>query len=165
LQFEAAVKDGVLNSRQLVGELPFLSLRGDGSIDLGKSTVDMRLVANVRNMPELSQDPLSAELKGKQLPFRISGSIDDPSVSVDWAALLKGEATNLLLDKLGLKSSTADGEQASDSSSSNGAAPDADAEKPSVKEQAQEQAKGLLRGLLEPKKKEQEESDDSDGGG
>ena len=33
-------------------------------------------------------------------PFRVSGPLDAPQVTLDFEALLKGEATDLLLDKL-----------------------------------------------------------------
>ena len=66
----------------------------------------------MRHVPELSQDPLGAELKGKQMPFKVSGPLDDPTVSVDWQALLKSEATDMLLEKLGLKPGTSTDEGA-----------------------------------------------------
>ena len=165
MQFEAAVQDGVINSRQLLGELPFLTLSGTGSIDLGKSAVDMSMVANVRNIPELSNDPLSAELRGKQLPFRITGSLEDPGVAVDWAALLKGEATNMLMDKLGLAPASPAAGLTSGKTTASGSEPADAAEKLTPKQQAKEQAKGLLRGLLGPKKPDPKEDEDSDDGG
>jgi AsmA protein len=98
------VENGVVNTRELIGELPFLTIRGDGAIDLGQSQVDLGMVAEVRNSPELGNDPLSSGLAGKSFPFKISGPLDAPSLSVDWAALIKGEATDMLIDKLGLGS-------------------------------------------------------------
>jgi len=97
----------VVSTRELLGELPFLTLSGNGTIDVGQSLVDLSLLASVRNVPELSNDPLGAELKGKQMPFKVSGPLDDPAVSVDWEALLKSEATDMLLEKLGLKPGSA----------------------------------------------------------
>ena len=115
MQFAASVSDGVVNTRELVGELPFLTVRGEGAIDLGRSEVDLGLVAAVRDMPELNKEPLTADLGGKQFPFKISGPLDDPVVAVDWGEFLKGEAVNLLLDKLvpqsGEEEAGADGER------------------------------------------------------
>jgi AsmA protein len=102
MELDSVIQGGVLSTEKLVGELPFLKLDGNGAIDLNQMTVDLGLVAAVRNVPELSQDPLGAELKGRSVPLRISGSLDAPKVGVDVEELLKGEATNLLLDKLGL---------------------------------------------------------------
>jgi len=112
MKLTATVANGLVSTRELIGELPFLTLSGNGTIDLGQSLVDLSLLASVRNVPELSQDPLGAELKGKQMPFKVSGPLDDPAVSVDWQALLKSEATDMLLEKLGLKPGTSTDEGA-----------------------------------------------------
>jgi len=116
MQLAATVENGVVSTRELLGELPFLTVRGSGTVDLVQSLVDLELLAAVRNVPELASDPLGAELSGKSLPFKVSGSLDDPSVSVDIEALMKSEATEMLLDKLGFppagdSQEGADGEQ------------------------------------------------------
>jgi AsmA protein len=100
LELDATIADGILNANELAGELPFLSLSGNGTIDLEKMVVDLGLLAAVRNVPELSQDPLGSDLKGKQVPFRISGAADNPKIGVDVEGLLKSEITNQLLDKV-----------------------------------------------------------------
>ena len=45
MQLAASVADGVVTTRELVGELPFLTVNGNGAIDLGQSSVDLGLVA------------------------------------------------------------------------------------------------------------------------
>lgn len=100
LQLAATVEDGVLRTRELVGDLPYLTLRGNGSADLAESWLDLAMVAEVRNVPEIAQDPLAAELSGRSLPFRITGPLDSPALAVDIEALLKSEAAGMLLDKL-----------------------------------------------------------------
>ncbi len=142
-------EDGVVTTRELIGELPFLTLRGDGEIDLGQSQVDLGLVAEVRNSPELEKDPLGSGLSGKKLPFKISGPLDAPSLSVDWEALLASEATDMLLDKLGLgaketQPGEAEGEQ----------------EEVSTEDQLQETAKGALFELLRKKDKKKDKDQD-----
>lgn len=102
MQLVAGVDGGVLSTRELAGELPFLTVRGNGTVDLAGSQVDLGMVAVVSSAPELADDPLAAELSGRSLPFRVSGALDDPAISIDWEALLRGEATDMLLDKLGL---------------------------------------------------------------
>ncbi len=151
MQMDAGVENGVLTTRELSAEMPFLSVRGGGSINLAQSDVDMRLTAIVRKAPELAQDPLGAGLEGKQLPFKVSGSLAQPKVSVDWAELLKSEAADKLLNKLGLKAKPA---QAG-----------GDNENLSPKEKNKEAAKGLLRDLLRGKDKKKEPSGDENGGG
>ena len=149
MQMTADVEHGVVTARKLIGELPFLTVRGKGSIDLGQSQVNLTMVAEVRNEPELARDPLSSELGGKTLPFKISGPLEAPVLSVDWEALLKGEATDMILDKLGLGSK----ETREDTV-------EAEQEETSSQDQLEETARGLLFDLLGGKDKEK----DKDGG-
>ena len=68
------------------------------------------MMAAVHNAPELANAPLGAELRGKSLPFRVSGPLDKPSISLDFEALLKSEAANMLLKKLGVLPATESGQ-------------------------------------------------------
>jgi hypothetical protein len=108
----------------------------------------MELLAAVRNVPELANDPLGAELKGKSLPFKVSGSLDDPSVAVDFEALLKSEATQMLLDKLGFPPPAESQEGA-----------DAEQEPASTEDQLKKAAEGALFDLLRGKDKEKEKNE------
>ena len=150
MKMSGTANDGVVTTSELTGELPFLTVRGDGEIDLGQSQVNLGMVAEVRNSPELSNDPLGSGLSGKKLPFKIRGPLDAPTLSVDWEALLKSEATDMLLDKLGLgakeaQPGVAEGEQ----------------EDVSTEDQLQETAKGALFDLL--RKKDKKKDEDKDG--
>lgn len=153
MQLAADVDEGVVVTRQLMGELPFLTVRGNGTVDLGRSQVDMGLVAEVRNAPELAKDPLAADLGGKSLPFRISGPLDDPSLKIDVAALLKGEAADLLLDKLGGLGKKNDAQDEA------GAGQD----ESSQADQLEEAAKNIFSGLMGGKDKKKDEDKDDDG--
>jgi AsmA protein len=146
LQFDAAIDGGVLRTRELIGELPFLTLTGDGTIDLAAQKVDLDLIAAVRNMPELAQDPLTAELKGKSMPLSIRGPLTGPGISVDWQSMLKTKAQEKILEKLlgdEQEQPAAEGESTEKSES----------------DQRKDAARDLLRGLLGDKKKD-EGSDD-----
>lgn len=159
LRFDAGVQNGVLTTREMAGELPFLKLRGDGNVDLGQSNVDLQLVAVVRDAPELSKDPLTAELRGKKFPFRISGPLESPKISVDWASLLQGEATDLLLKKLDLKSRLGANGASSESAPENDTSGDS-ANEPAAEElQPEDAATSLIKGLLKPKKKKKPDDD------
>ena len=145
MQVAGDVADGVVTTRTLIGELPFLTVRGNGAIDLGQSQVDLGMVAEVRNVPELENDPLASELSGKSLPFKITGPLEGPSLSVDWEALLKSEATDLLLDKLGLGSKQAEPEEA-----------DGGEEETASEDGLEETAKSALFDLLKGKDKDKD---------
>ena len=155
LSFDAGVDGGIISPRELIGELPFLTVQGNGTVDLGRSEVDLAMVAKVRNSPDLAQDALGSELRGKSMPFKITGPLDDPKLSVDWESLLKSQATDLIIDKLGLGTSkdgedaAADGEQADGETSSS--------------DQLEKAATSALMDLLGGKKKDKDK--DKDGGG
>lgn len=100
LALEGAIENGVLTTRELRGELPFMVLTGKGAIDLAGFSVDLDLVARVRNSPEVTADPLTAELAGKSVPLRLHGPLAGPGIELDWGSLVKEEAKNRLLDKL-----------------------------------------------------------------
>lgn len=153
MKMAGTVEDGVVTTNELIGELPFLTVRGKGDIDLGQSQVNLGMVAEVRNSPELDKDPLGSGLSGKKLPFRISGPLDAPTLAVDWEALLKGEATDILLDKLGLGKKEAPAETAEGAQ-----------EEGTSEDQLKETAKGALFDLLRGKDKEKNKDID-DGGG
>jgi len=142
MQLAATVEDGVVSTRELVGELPFLTVSGNGKVDLGQSLVDLKLLAAVRNVPELANDPLGAELRGKSLPFKVSGPLDKPSVSIDIEALLKSEAADMLLQKLGVMPAT-DSEQGTDG----------EQQPASTEDQLRKAAEGALFDLLRGKDK------------
>jgi len=148
MKLAATIENGVVNTRELLGELPFLTIQGSGTVDLGQSMVDMELLAAVRNVPELANDPLGAELTGKSLPFKLSGSLDDPSVAVDFEALLKSEATQMLLDKLGFPPAAESQEGA-----------DAEQKPASTEDQLKKAAEGALFDLLRGKDKEKDKND------
>jgi AsmA protein len=146
MALDASVRDGVVTTREFVGELPFLTLRGEGAVNLASSSVDLGLVASVRNTPDLAQDPLAADLGGKSVPFKISGTLDDPGISVDWEALLKSEATDMLLDKLGLSKGSSDNSDSADRQ-----------EEGSDQDQLEEAATNALFDLLQGKDKDKDD--------
>jgi AsmA protein len=150
MQVSASVDNGVVQTRELVGELPFLALSGNGTVDLGQSDVDLSLVAVVRNSPELSSDPLGADLMGKRIPFKVSGPLDDPGFSVDWEELLKGEVGDMLLDRLGRKPDSDDGTSA-----------DNEQQETMDIDKVEDIAKGALFDLLRGKDKDKDKDDDS----
>ncbi len=153
MEMAGTATDGVVTTNKLIGELPFLTVRGDGEIDLGQSQVNLGMVAVVRNSPELAKDPLGSGLSGKSLPFKIRGPLDAPTLAVDWEALLKGEATDMLLDKLGLGAKETQPEAA-----------EGEQEEVSTEDQLQETAKGALFDLLRKKDKNNDKDKDKDQG-
>jgi len=157
LQLDADLSDGILQTRKLTGELPFLSLQGQGSVNLAGASMDLRLVAAVRNTPELAKDPLAGQLAGKSVPLTIRGSLGDPRVAVDWGSLLKTEAADRLLDKLlGPKPKPKTGGE-----------PAADGQQTPAQEQETDQTRDAARALLESliKGQQKDTGDEKEGQG
>jgi hypothetical protein len=88
----------------------------------------------------------------------VTGSLDDPAVSVDWEELLKSEAAGLLLDKLGLGTQS----ESTDATDENPDGTDQQEEK-SSEDQAVEAAGALFNLLKKKDKKKDEEKEDSGG--
>jgi AsmA protein len=101
MQATATVKDGVMTTRDMIAELPFLNLSGGGTIDIASSKINLNLVAVVRSDPELLADGLDKNIAGKRFPLKISGTFSDPKIKPDFAALLKAEVKEKLFEKLG----------------------------------------------------------------
>lgn len=141
LQLRGPIRDGVIETQELAGEVQVLSLSGKGAINLAQRQLDLGVTARVREVPEVAEDPLVQDLVGKRLPLRIRGPIADPGVGVDFAELLKSEAADALLRKLG-------GDQ------------QRDPEEPvSEEDQLKDTARGLLRDLLRDKEEPPDEED------
>jgi AsmA protein len=102
MQATATVSDGVMTTNDLVAELPFMTLSGGGTVNLASSEIDLKLVAVVRNDPELLADGLTEDIAGKRIRLKITGTLEDPAIKPDFADLLKEEAKKKLLEKLGL---------------------------------------------------------------
>jgi hypothetical protein len=134
LVLNGPIRDGVMQLSDLGGEVQVLSLTGKGAIRLVEKQLDLGITAQVRNVPEVTNDPMVANLVGKRLPLRITGPLDAPKIGVDFKELLKGEAADALFDKLGGNKERDPDQPASD------------------KDQLKDSAKGLLRDLLKGNK-------------
>jgi AsmA protein len=134
LVLNGPIRDGVMQLSDLGGEVQVLSLTGKGAIRLVEKQLDLGITAQVRNVPEVTNDPMVANLVGKRLPLRITGPLDAPKIGVDFKELLKGEAADALFDNLGGNKERDPDQPASD------------------KDQLKDSAKGLLRDLLKGNK-------------
>lgn len=103
------VSDGVFSNNDLLAELPFMRVTGNGSVNFVAATVDYRMSASVFDKPELmGADVDAGELKDftkTVIPLRISGSLAAPKIAPDLDKMLKEQAKkeveNKLKDKLG----------------------------------------------------------------
>jgi AsmA protein len=88
------VTDGVFRNDDLLAELPFLRITGNGSVDLADAEVNYSMQARVLEQPEFIDPANEAELNDfteAVIPLRISGPLAAPSVSPDIEAMLRAE--------------------------------------------------------------------------
>ncbi len=101
------VTDGVFRNDDLLAELPFMQLTGNGSMDLPAATINYNMTARVFERPELVEGATAEELDeftGAVIPLKITGPLASPSIKPDIQKMLKKEAEKevkkRLMDKL-----------------------------------------------------------------
>jgi AsmA protein len=88
------VIEGVFSNNDLLAELPFLQLTGNGTVDLAEGQVDYSMQARVMEQPEFIDATNEAELadfSAAVIPLRISGPLASPSIRPDIEAMLRAE--------------------------------------------------------------------------
>jgi AsmA protein len=96
------VTDGVFRNDDLLAELPFLRLTGNGSVDLAKAEIDYSLQARVLERPEFVDSASEAELKDfteAVIPLTVTGSLNSPSIRPDIDGMLKAEVHRVVEEK------------------------------------------------------------------
>src|SRR5690606_6525138 len=86
------VENAILTNRDLTATLPFMTITGAGTANLLDDTLDFDLRATFVDGPALQTDPAMARLAGQSLPLRVGGTIYEPSIAPDFAALVRERA-------------------------------------------------------------------------
>ncbi len=101
------VTNGILVNEDFAADLPFMQLRGRGSVDIPAGTIDYSLTGRVLSSPELADAATAEEiddLTSATIPLRISGLLAEPDIGIDMEALVRGrveeEVRDALLDRL-----------------------------------------------------------------
>jgi len=96
------VTDGVFRNDDLLAELPFLQLSGNGSVDLSKAEIDYSLQARVLEQPEFVDAASETELKDfteAVIPLTVTGPLNSPSIRPDIDGMLKAEVQKVVDEK------------------------------------------------------------------
>ncbi|MBT8132481.1 MAG: AsmA family protein [Gammaproteobacteria bacterium] len=96
----AKISNGVMQSDDLRMVLPFMRVKGQGSVQLLSQEIDFRFQGDVVDRPEL--DAGEDELVGFTIPIKVTGTAAQPSVGVDMGGYLAALAKRKLLEKLGV---------------------------------------------------------------
>jgi AsmA protein len=95
------MNDGVLKNNDLNIAMQYLKVTGQGAVDLPRSSLDYRLVANVLKIPREGADATQMQdMVDAQIPVKVSGSLSDPKVRPDLENYLKGEVKKKVEEKL-----------------------------------------------------------------
>ena len=90
-------KEGIIRMDDLALKAPAFRLQGSGVLaDLHTGTIDYLARATVVNTAKGAGGKELAELEGLELPLKVSGSLDNPEIKLDWEDIVSG----LLLDKV-----------------------------------------------------------------
>lgn len=93
LSATGVVQDALLTNRDLKGQLDFMTIDGTGTVNLLDDKIDFDLVATMIDGPVLQSDPEMVRYAGKKLPLRVTGTIAEPSVLPDFAAIAREQVT------------------------------------------------------------------------
>jgi len=88
------VTDGVFSNDDLLAELPFLQMTGNGTVDLAEGQVNYSMQARVLEQPEFADPASETELNDfteAVIPLSITGPLADPSIRPDIEAMLRAE--------------------------------------------------------------------------
>ena len=94
------VEDAILTNRDLNATLPFMTVDGQGTVNLLTDAIDFDLVATFVDGEMLQSEPLMARLAGDQLPLKVSGTVSEPSVLPDFAAMVRSEAREAVQERV-----------------------------------------------------------------
>ncbi|HEX6997565.1 MAG TPA: AsmA family protein [Gammaproteobacteria bacterium] len=95
-----AVQDAILMNRDLTATLPFMTITGAGTANLLDDSLNFDLVARFTDGPALQSDPAMAGLAGQELPLKVGGTVAEPSVLPDFAALVRSRVQSEVRDRV-----------------------------------------------------------------
>lgn len=83
-----AIKGGVARNDDLKAASPFARLSGAGNLDIGENRIDYLAKAALVNTSKGQGGAAVGEVAGITVPVKLSGALDNPDWSIDYAALL-----------------------------------------------------------------------------
>ncbi|MGC9007997.1 MAG: AsmA-like C-terminal region-containing protein, partial [Halothiobacillaceae bacterium] len=101
LSGSATIANGVINNPDLDGKSPLLRVQGAGTIDLPRGGIDYGLTVTVVQTATGQAGKELANLRGVPIPLKISGSLSDPSYSVDLGKVVEERAKKEVEKRVG----------------------------------------------------------------
>ena len=145
------VTDGVFANDDLLIELPFLRITGNGTINLDSTEIEYSVQARVFEKPEFVSDVSEGEMADfteALIPIRIRGTLASPKFSPDIEAMFRKEVEDALKEKTEeLKKDLFDRLLGNDSAEES-ATEDGTDEEPKEEKKIEDQLKDSLKGLF-----------------
>lgn len=155
VEMTGTLVDGVLQSDQLLAQVPFLRLTGKGGLNLVTRSMDYALRAQVFETPTFADGSSISDLKGLAIPLTVKGPFDQPKVAVDVKDMVTGVAAQKLRNRL-LKRLGGEDEPAAATPPAEPAAPDSEPAPAATPPKQEEKPRDLLkRGLRDLLKQSQ----------
>lgn len=89
---EVDIKNGVVDTRKLLAQAPFMRITGDGQVDLVKEDLDYLVKAKIVGSDKGQGGEELTELNGLTIPVKLKGDLTGPKVSLDLESLLESKA-------------------------------------------------------------------------
>ena len=102
----AIVNKNIMTITQLYLETQLMESRGKGTIDLISKTIKIDMVGKIRTIDDMSStnsiylNYYPEDLVDKELPIRITGTLDNPDIKIDMEDIIKKEIIDPIKDKL-----------------------------------------------------------------
>jgi AsmA protein len=91
---------GILKNDDLSIETDYLKVHGGGTLDLGAKTIDYRVVAQLYKLPPEGAGSELKDLKAADIPFTLTGSLQNMALRPDIEAFAKGQLRQEVNQKL-----------------------------------------------------------------
>lgn len=94
------VKNGVAHNNDLSMKSPLLRVAGEGDIDIGNDKLNYLLKATVAATSKGQGGKDAADLSGITVPVKLTGALDSPQWSIDFAGMVTDVAKQRLQDEI-----------------------------------------------------------------
>ncbi len=94
------VEDAILTNRDLNATLAFMTIEGEGVVNLLTDELDFDVIAMFLDGELLQSEPLMARLAGQQVPLRVTGTLAEPSILPDLRAMVSSEVRSAVDERV-----------------------------------------------------------------
>ena len=92
------IEDGLLTSQDLTAALEYFSLSGTGTVNVLTTDLNFDMMAQFPDENAFADAPELENLAGAQLPLVVTGTVGEPSIRPDFAAIIRARAQEAVQD-------------------------------------------------------------------